>query len=70
MERKYIISIETVTVLSTNRMELLLLQPCIHEEVDTHLTVHALTCDQASLIFCRGGKVRLIQLLEYLSAAP
>ena len=28
------------------------------------------TCDQASLIFCRGGKVRLIQLLEYLSAAP
>ena len=29
-----------------------------------------LTCDQASLIFCRGGKVRLIQLLEYLSAAP
>ena len=21
-------------------------------------------------IFCRGGKVRLIQLLEYLSAAP
>ena len=29
-----------------------------------------LTCDQASLIFfCRGGKVRLIQLLEYLSVA-
>ena len=42
MERKYIISIATVMVLSTNRMELLLLQPCIHEEVDTHLTVHAL----------------------------
>ena len=29
-----------------------------------------ITCEQASLIFCRGGKVRLIQLLEYLSAAP
>ena len=29
-----------------------------------------LTCDQASLIFFyRGGKVRLIQLLEYLSVA-
>ena len=42
MERKYIINIATVTVLSTNRMELLHLQPCIHEEVDTHLTVHAL----------------------------
>ena len=28
------------------------------------------TCDQASLIFCRGGKVRLIQLLAYLPAAP
>ena len=27
-----------------------------------------LTCDQASLIFF--GKVRLIQLLDYLSAAP
>ena len=27
-----------------------------------------LTCDQASLYF-RGGKVRLIQLLDYLSVA-
>ena len=29
-------------VLSTNRMELPLQQPCIHEEVDTRLTVHAI----------------------------
>ena len=27
-----------------------------------------LTCDQVSLYFC-GGKVRLIQLLDYLSVA-
>ena len=35
-------SFVTVTVLSTNRMELPLLQPYIHEEVDTCLTVPAL----------------------------
>ena len=29
----------------------------------------ALTCDQASLLFFQGGKVRLIQLLDYLSVA-
>ena len=28
------------------------------------------TCDQASLVFFRGGKERLIQLLDYSSAAP
>ena len=28
-----------------------------------------LTCDQASLLFYRGGKVRLIQLLDFLSVA-
>ena len=42
MERKTIPCIVTVTVLSTNRMEVPLLQPCIHEEVDNCLTVHAL----------------------------
>ena len=29
-----------------------------------------ITCDQASLVFFRGGKERLIQLLDYSSAAP
>ena len=42
MERKLISCIVTVTVLSPNRMELPLLHPRIHEEVDTRLTVHAL----------------------------
>ena len=42
MVRKSIPCIVTVTVLSTNRMELPLLQPCIREEVDTCSTVHAL----------------------------
>ena len=42
MKRKSIPCIETVTVLSTNRMELPLLQPCILEEVDTCLAVHTL----------------------------
>ena len=28
-----------------------------------------ITCDQASLYFFRDGKVRLIQLLDYLSVA-
>ena len=42
MERKSIPCIVTVTVLSTNRLEVPLLQPCIHEEVDTCLTVHDL----------------------------
>ena len=41
MERKSIPCIVTVTVLSTTRMEVPLLKPCIHEEVDTCLTVHA-----------------------------
>ena len=31
-----------VTVLSTNRMEVPLLQPCVNEEVDNCLTVHDL----------------------------
>ena len=36
-------------VLSTNRMELPLQQPCIHKEVDTCSTVHALdTCTSLS----------------------
>ena len=34
----------------------------------TSITSLPLTCDQASLYF-RGGKVRLIQLLDYLSVA-
>ena len=34
----------------------------------TSLTKSHLTCDQASLYF-HGGKVRLIQLLDYLSVA-
>ena len=42
MERKSIPCIVTVMVLSTNRLEVPLLQPCIHEEVDTCLTVHDL----------------------------
>ena len=32
--------------------------------------LYNLTCDQASLYFFRGGKERLIQLLDYSSAAP
>ena len=42
MERKSIPCIVTVTVLPKNRMEVSLLQPCIREEVDKCLTVHAL----------------------------
>ena len=41
------------------------------------MVVYALPCTMkpnlrsgVPYIFCRGGKVRLIQLLEYLSAAP
>ena len=36
------------------------------EEIDIEMKI---TCDQASLFF-RGGKERLIQLLDYSSAAP
>ena len=42
MKRNFIPCIVTVALLSINRMELPLLQPCIHEEVDTCLTGHAL----------------------------
>ena len=42
----------------------------VHYRVMEHLgsLESTLTCDQASLYF-RGGKVRLIQLLDHLSAA-
>ena len=40
------------------------------EERATSGTDDSLTCDQASLVFFRGGKERLIQLLDYSSAAP
>ena len=42
----------------------------VKKAVKTFVSVYTLTCDQAYLIFfCRGGKVRLIQLLDYLSVS-
>ena len=41
----------------------------VKKAVKTLVSVYTLTCDQASLMFCRGGKVRLIQLLDYLSVS-
>ena len=40
---------------------------CQPQGSHNHMTV---TCDQASLLFFRDGKERLIQLLDYSSAAP
>ena len=43
------------------------------ENSENHVAWHELdelTCDQASLLFFRGGMERLIQLLDYSSAAP
>ena len=37
---------------------------------DASGTLDYVTCDQASLVFFRGGKEHLIQLLDYSSASP